>query len=74
MKKVKEMNNDELLKAMKSYRPIIITLVIIMFLTLITLMILKISHLYTLFVLIPFAPVYIRFNMLYKESRSRNIQ
>ncbi|MGQ8335047.1 hypothetical protein ACUNWD_00735 [Sunxiuqinia sp. A32] len=73
MKKVKEMTNDELMKSMAWYRPIIIFLVVLMFLTLITLMLLHINHLLTLFILIPFTPVYIRFNKLYKESRNRNI-
>ena len=73
MKKLSELSNEELQKKMVGYRPIIITLVVIMFATLITLMILHINHLYTLFVLIPFLPVYIRFNQLYKESRNRKL-
>ncbi|WP_159520143.1 hypothetical protein [Sunxiuqinia indica] len=73
MKKLQELSNEELMKKMKSYRPIIIGLVVAMFLTLITLMVLRINHLFTLFILIPFAPVYIRFNQLYKESRKRNL-
>lgn len=73
MKKLEKLSNEELLKRMKNYRPIIIALVAFMFITLITLLVLRMNHLYAIFTLIPMIPVYYRFNQYLKESRRRNL-
>lgn len=74
MKEIEKLSNDELLKRMARYRPVIIILVAFMFVTFALLIIYRINHLFAIFTIIPIIPVYYRFNKYFRESQRRNLR